>query len=200
VNTYLWLKRCSPEKTLSDFDGRGCLMGEMQSKFRMNAWLKTNGILGRLDGLSPWAFTVTLYLARWVIIIPIGYVLRQLGASDGKMTFDASAIVFFVGAVILSPLAETALECVVPYWLMLKVGGISVGKRPWWFVAVSAMIMALLHLGAWPSAILPSLVTGSFLAYTYGHFVVRGWRPAALHTCVFHAGINIVGWVLLVIF
>ena len=66
--------------------------------------------------------------------------------------------------VFLAPLLETLLQCVVPYWLMLKVQGTIVGRHPWGFVAVSALILALLHLAAWPSAILLSLVTGSFLA------------------------------------
>ena len=163
----------------------------------MKARLGANSILNRLDGLSPWAFTGSLYLARWVIVIPLGYALGQFGVSHSRITFDGSAMVLLFGFIFLAPLFETLLECAFPYWLVLKVRGTVVRKRPWGFVAVSAMIMALLHMGAWPSAILPSLVTGSFLAYTYSHFAVCGAGPAILHTCVFHAAINIIGWLLI---
>jgi len=166
----------------------------------MKARFETNSILNRVDDLSPWAFTGSLYLARWVIIVPMGYALEQSGISNSKITFDASATALLFSFVFLDPPFETLLECVAPYWLMTKVRGIAVGKRHWGFVAVSAMITALLHMGAWPSAILPSLVTGSFLAYTYSHFAVCGARPAILHTCVFHAAINIVGWFLIFVF
>jgi len=166
----------------------------------MNARLAMNNTLERLDRLSPWAFTGTLYLARWAIVIPLGGILGLLGATGDKATSSASADVLLFGWVFLSPLLETVLECSIPYWLMAKTGRVQVGKRPWGFAAVSAAIMALLHLGAWPAAILPSLATGGFLAYTYGHFAVRGFRPALLHTWSFHAAINIVGWLLFVVF
>jgi hypothetical protein len=168
--------------------------------FPMNAHLRTNSILDRLDRLSPWAFTGSLYLARWVIIIPISYALQELGVVSGKMTFDGSAIMLFFGFIFLSPLVETVLECLAPYWLLRKAQRIPAGKRPWAFIAVSAGIMALMHLSAWPSAILPSLVTGGFLAYTYSHFALCGAGPAMLHTCVFHAAINIIGWLLIFAF
>jgi hypothetical protein len=168
--------------------------------FHMNARLEINNNLDRLDRLSPWAFTGSLYLARWVIILPLGYALRLLGGSNGNIASNASPILLFFGWIILSPLLETVIECAIPYWLMLKARGMPAGKRPWGFVAVSAAVMALLHLDAWPSAILPSLVTGVFLAYTYGRFAVRGPRSAVLHTCLFHAAINIVGWLMVVVF
>ena len=94
-----------------------------------------------------------------------------------------------------SAILETLLECAAPYWLMRKARAIPVGKRPWGFVAISALVMAMMHLGAWPTAILPSLVTGSFLAYTYGHFAPRGFGLAVLHTWAFHAAINAIGWI-----
>jgi hypothetical protein len=154
--------------------------------------------LDRLDRLSPWAFTGSLYLIRWAVIIPISWVSRLFGGAGGNVTASASDIVLLAGWIFVSPLLETLIECALPYWLMRKARAVPAGKRPWGFVAVSAVIMALLHMGAWPVAILPSLVTGGFLAYTYGHFAVRGFGPAVLHTSVFHAAINIVGWVLVV--
>jgi hypothetical protein len=166
----------------------------------MNARLAMNNTLYWLDRLSPWAFTGTLYLARWAIIIPIGLILRLLGTTGGNVTSKASAAVLLFGWIFLSPLLETAIECAIPYWLMLKARGVPDGKRPWGFVAVSAAIMVLLHMEAWPAAILPSLLTGGFLGYTYGHFAIDGLNRAVLHTWSFHAAINIVGWVFVVAF
>ncbi len=166
----------------------------------MKTWDGTNRILDRLDGLSPWAFTGSLYLVRWVIVLPIGYALGLSGAAGSRAAFDGSPIVLLFGFILLAPLLETLVECAVPYWLMRKMRATGVGKRAWGFVAASALIMALLHMGAWPSAILPSVVTGSFLAYTYSHFVACGTGTALLHTCVFHAAINLVGWLLIFAF
>ena len=166
----------------------------------MNAQLATNNALDRLDRLSPWAFTGSLYLVRWAVVLPVSWVSQQLGGNNGNVRANAPILVLLFGWIFLSPLLETVIECAIPYWLMRKARGVPERKRPWRFVAVSAGIMALLHLGGWPVAILPSLVTGSFLAYTYGHFAVRGLRPAILHTCLFHAAINVVGLVLAVAF
>jgi hypothetical protein len=164
----------------------------------MNAGFEIHRILDRLDDLSPWVFTGSLYLARWIIVVPVGFVLGYLRVPSSNMAFDASAFVLLFGFIVLAPLLETVLHCVVPYWLMTKMPAIPVGKRAWGFVAVSAMVMALLHIAAGPAAFLPSLITGGFLAYTYGHFMVHHARLAILHTWAFHAGINIVGWALIV--
>jgi hypothetical protein len=164
----------------------------------MNARREVGGILNKLDGLSPWAFTGSLYLARWIVVIPVGFILGSLRVPGSDITFDASAIVLLLGFLFLAPLLETTLHCVGPYWLMPRLRAVPVGRRAWGFVAVSAGIMAVLHLGAGPAAFVPSLVTGGFLAYTYGHFAVRSVGLAVLHTWVFHAGINAVGWALIV--
>ena len=156
--------------------------------------------MDRLDALSPWPFTGTLYLARWAIVAPVGCVLGRLGVPNRGAEFGGSPLGLLFSFVVLAPLLETLVECAIPYWLMNRTTATTVGKRAWAPVAVSALIMALLHMGAWPSAIPPSLVTGSLLAYTYGHFVPRGTGPALLHTCVFHAAINLGGWFLVVVF
>jgi hypothetical protein len=154
--------------------------------------------LDRLDSLSPWAFTGSLYLARWLIILPVAFAGQWLGAAKGGARFDAPVMTLLFGFLVLAPLFETVLECAAPYWLMRKAGLVAAGRRPWGFVVVSALLMALLHLDAWPAALLPSLVTGGFLAYTYGHFAPQGGGTALGHTAVFHAGINIIGWLLIV--
>jgi len=62
-------------------------------------------------------------------------------------------------------------------------------------IVTSAFIMVLLHpmLGA----ILPSSITGAFLAYCYPHFAPSGARKVILATSIFHAAINLVGWTIL---
>ncbi len=163
----------------------------------MNAHVEGRNLLNRLDTLSPWAFTGTVYLLRWLVVLPISFAIQQLSAAKGTLGFEGSPVSLLFGFLILAPVSETLLECTLPYWLMAKVGAIAADKRPWGFVAVSAILMALLHLGAWPAALVPSLVTGSFLAYTYSHFARNSTATAILHTCVFHASINLVGWILL---
>lgn len=163
----------------------------------MNAPVTIKNCVNRLDSFSPWAFTGSMYAIRWAMILPIGYALGTLGVSGGKAVFEGSPFVLLFGFIFLAPAMETLLECAMPYWLLSRAGRIRKDKRPWLFVVVSATLMTLLHISAWPSAIIPSLITGSFLAYTYGHFVPVGLGQAWLHTWVFHAGINIVGWSLL---
>jgi len=154
--------------------------------------------LDRLDRLPPWAFTGTLYLLRWPVILLAGVLLDPLLGPGRALEFDASPVRLLVGFLLIAPLSETLLECALPYWIIRKRRGKSLGPRPWGFVIVSAALMAILHIDAWPHAIVPSLITGSFLAYTYAHFAVRNTRQAILHTTVFHAAINLVGWTMIV--
>jgi hypothetical protein len=156
--------------------------------------LSIRGVLNRLDGMSPWAFTGILYLARWIVVLPLAALLRLVGVRGGLVSGAAAELVIMV---LLDPLLETILECTIPYWLIRKCGRRS-GPRPWGFVALSAAIMVLLHIGAWPAAILPAAVTGVFLAYTYGHFAANDQRRAIVHTWAFHSSINIIGWVIMV--
>ncbi len=48
------------------------------------------------------------------------------------------------------------------------------------------------------AAILPSFITGAFLAYCYAHFAPRGAWRVIVATGVFHGAINIVGWTMIV--
>lgn len=164
----------------------------------MNTPHKTEGILDRLDLLSPWSFTGILYIVRWIVIIPLICIYSLLSASPQAVKFNASAVMLFIGFIFISPFCETLIECTLPYWLMKISNKIPHGKRPWAFVYISAAIMALLHFDAWPLAIVPSLITGTFLAYVYGHFAPRGFGQALLHTAVYHAAINIIGWFMIV--
>jgi hypothetical protein len=96
---------------------------------------------------------------------------------------------------VLAPVLETLTECLLPYWIMRKLNLIPAAGRAWGFVAVSAILMALLHFTAWPAALLPSLITGAFLGYTFAHFAPNNFGQAFLHTALFHAAINLVGWI-----
>jgi hypothetical protein len=164
----------------------------------MNIQHKTENILNRLDILSPWAFTGVLYIMRWIVIIPLSFILAQLSTSPQPVEFNGSRLGLFIGFIIISPFFETLIECALPYGVMRMFNIIPHGKRPWTFVCISAGMMALLHFFAWPLAIMPSLATGAFLAYIYGHFAPHSFGYALLHTSVFHAAINIIGWLMIV--
>lgn len=151
-------------------------------------------VLDRLDGLSPWVFTGTLYLARWLVVLPLGGLIRLAGLRGGRFSIGGAAA--SVVMVVFDPLLETIIECAIPYWLMRKFGMRS-SRRPWRFVWLSAAIMVLLHIGGWPAAILPATVTGIFLAYTYAHFAVNRQGQALVHTWAFHSAINLVGWIIM---
>ena len=49
------------------------------------------------------------------------------------------------------------------------------------------------------AALLPSLITGAFLAYCYAHFASRSAGQAVLATTAFHGAINVVGWTMIVL-
>jgi len=95
--------------------------------------------------------------------------------------------------------AEIGVECMLPYFVLSRVRPHR-GKMParqWDFVLVSASLMVLFHPTL--AALVPSLITGAFLAYCYAHFARRSAGKAILATTVFHGAINIVGWVMLMI-
>ncbi len=165
----------------------------------MNTSPRIAGFGERLDHLSPWAFTGSLYLLRWVVILPVSYAVAAVGVPGGKANFKGAALTLLTGFIFIAPIMETLVECTLPYWLLGRLGWSPGNRRPWLFVILSAWIMAVLHLSAWPAALFPSLITGGFLAYTYGHFAPLNQAQAFLHTWAFHAGINIVGWTMLML-
>lgn len=152
-------------------------------------------LLERVDQLPPWQFTATLWVTRWPIVLPAAWLSSVLFPSSSS-DVQLNGVTAF-GALVIAPVLETAIECALPYWAMNKLGAIKSSQRPWGFIAVSAALMALLHLAAWPAAILPSLITGAFLAYVYAHFAPTNLRQAFLHTVIFHAAINVVGLTLM---
>ena len=146
-----------------------------------------------LNGLKDWQFTLVLYLLRWAIILPLGYLLSPLSTSGDNFHPNSSdPLTYLLPIVFFDPAVETFIECVVPYWVMY-----GIVKRqpqsPWPFVIISVLIMVALH-PLTPLVFIFTTITGSFLAFVYGHFASKSQMNAFLHTTAFHAGINIVGW------
>lgn len=173
--------------------------------------------LDRLDRLGPVRFTLTLYLVRWLVLLPLLGVLHWTGPAPESAELVATLAGIdpwrlLPSLLLVGPAFETLVECVAP-WLVLQallpelVGSPvrrrargarpAASPRPWPFVAVSAVVMVLLH----PlelATMLPTAITGCFLGYTYGHFAPRSHVAAFAATTAFHAGINAVGFVVLV--
>jgi CAAX prenyl protease-like protein len=146
-----------------------------------------------LDGLSDQRFTVTLYLLRWVIVLPLGWLLSPLATSaDTFKVSSADPWSLLLPFLVVAPVLETLFECTVPYTLMHKLRGRQ-PQSPWPFVVMAALAMVVLH-PLTPIVMTFAFITGAFLAYAYGHFASQSQLKAFLHTAVFHAGINIVGW------
>jgi hypothetical protein len=146
-----------------------------------------------LDRQPGFVFWLVLYLTRWPVIIPVSWLQGLLGslflgAAEMEMTLKPH-----VGMLVFPPLLETFIECTLPYWILSRMKRIRPG-RPWGFICISGIIMALLHF---PYALPCGFVTGVFLAYCYAHFAARSqWRAFAA-TALYHAAINAVGFVLL---
>lgn len=163
-----------------------------------------NSLLAWLDQRDAWQFVGVLYVARWValaFVVALSHFVfsdhQNAAASIPEGLHKVNAAALFFMLVVISPLIETLVECTLPYFLISRVRD-SRETRPnhsWGFVGVSACVMALLH--PMLAALAPSLITGAFLAYCYAHFAARNTGQAILATTTFHAGINIVGWTMI---
>ncbi|MBC8327648.1 MAG: hypothetical protein H8E31_02770 [Planctomycetes bacterium] len=163
----------------------------------------TTGMLDRLDRQPAWRFLAILYLARWALLLPLSWLIGLLAAGGAAAGAPAPAPVFdsleqaaeaFLQWVVLWPVVETLFECTLAYELLRRLPRYACGlpRRPWLFLVVSAALMAALHPVL--SALLPSLITGAFLAYTYSRFAPVGRVRAVLASAGFHGAINLVGW------
>ena len=166
--------------------------------------IRLSARLDWLDSRSSRQFLCVLYFARWVVLAPYITAEKFLFTKTVPSTWDMSQlseinpVLLFVIIVAISPLLETFVECSLPYFF-LSIFHRKKGKlpaRPWFFVIVSAVLMALLHPIL--SAIVPSLITGAFLAYCYAHFAFRNIGYAIIYTTAFHGAINIIGWTVIV--
>ena len=149
-------------------------------------------------------FVGIIYIVRWCLIVPYMIASKflftdaQISEASLSKLQEMNPIKLFAGIVVIYPLLETLLECSLPFFLISVIHR-KKGKlpaRPWLFIIISALLMVLLH--PMLAAILPSLITGFFLAYCYAHFANRNFGSALLYTSAFHAAINIVGWSMIV--
>jgi len=146
-----------------------------------------------LDGLSDQRFTLFLYLLRWAIVVPLGWLLSPFTTSADTIKMpSADPWSLVIPFLIVAPVLETFLECTLPYTLMYRLRGRQ-PRSPWPFVVLAALAMVALH-PLTPVVIVFAFITGAFLAYVYRHFAPQSQLKAFVHTAVFHAGINIVGW------
>ena len=145
-------------------------------------------LLDRLDRTRDWQFILILYLVRWVVLSPF-LVLLFREIRHVRLPYDSDKTLAIYVALIVSPILETLVECSIPYALLRK--RIHSSSRSWLFIGVSGLTMMLFH--PYVVALLPSFITGVFLAYTYAHFAPRNTVAAILFTSGFHAGINLVG-------
>ena len=156
---------------------------------------RVSSFLAWLDTLSDWRFTGTLYLLRWAVILPLALLLTPLATAADPFRAEGDPWGYLLPFLIVAPTLETLIECSLPYWIMHRWLQVPT-HSPWPFVSVSAMVMVLLH-PLTPVVVVMAFITGSFLAYVYAHFAPRNHAKAFLHTAVFHAGINGVGWTML---
>ncbi|HEX4414337.1 MAG TPA: hypothetical protein VH107_11960 [Lacipirellulaceae bacterium] len=154
------------------------------------------GLLTRINRLPGWQFTLTLYLLRWAIVIPLGYLLNPTSsATDRAQLQNVDLTNFFLTGVLLDPLVETVVECSLVYIVLHSILRVST-QRVLPFVFCSAMAMVLLH-PLTPIVFTFAFITGLFLAYVYAHFAPINHIRAIKHTAAFHAGINLVGWAMM---
>ena len=165
-----------------------------------------SNLLDWLDQRKPSQFVAILYALRWFALAPV-MVLTPLifneaqrtraSMPDDMLRMDAGVLLVFM--VFIGPFLETLVECTVPYFIISRIRDYRSNRpvRCWGFVATSACVMALGH--PMLAALLPSLITGAFLAYCYAHFAEKSAGQAILATTVFHGAINIVGWTFIMI-
>lgn len=158
---------------------------------------KLSQFLTWLNILPAWQFTGTLYFLRWLVIVPVALVLSPFTSSDAEFHGSGDPWQYFLPFLVVAPTLETLIECTLPYWVLSNV--LNVRREPYWpFVFVSATAMVVLH-PLLPTVIVFAFITGAFLAYVYAHFAPQSHFKAFLHTAVFHAGINLVGWTIILV-
>jgi hypothetical protein len=152
-----------------------------------------------LDRQNDVVFFVVLYFVRWPVVLSLSalqsiFVRALVGDKAMESFLPSNALVAFLVMVVAYPIIETPLECSLPYWFLKKLDKIN-APRPWLFIFVSAALMGFLHCG------LPlSLVTGLFLGYCYAHYAGKSQGLALGCTVLFHAAINLTGWVMMFVF
>lgn len=153
---------------------------------------KISSFLNWLNGLPDWRFTGTLYLLRWLIVVPLAFALWPFGSQERAFHGTFTPWEYLLPFLVLAPTIETLIECTLPYCILCHL--LKVQRRPHWpFVFIAAMMMVVLH-PLYLTVVVFAFITGLFLAYVYAHFAPQSQRKAFLHTAVFHSCINLVGW------
>jgi hypothetical protein len=159
-----------------------------------------------VDNKTRWQFLAIQYTVRWIILLPIILFDSLFPAAAEKASiplqaYNTNPVWLFALLVIISPLLETLIECSLPYavisFFKRKEGKLP--RRAWSFIITSAFVMVILHLSYGPAVLLPSLITGIFLAYTYSHFAADSLRYAFGAAVIFHSSINIVGFIIIIL-
>jgi hypothetical protein len=161
----------------------------------MRPTIALRSALDWLDRQNGGVFWAVLYLARWPVIVPVVWLQVLLASLLMSGADKAVTLRPHVVMLVLPPILETLIECTLPYWVLSGLKRLGAG-RPWGFILISGGVMALLH---WPFALPCGFVTGVFLAYCYAHFAPRSRWLAFGATALYHAAINAVGFVLLLL-
>ena len=153
-----------------------------------------------LDKQNDAIFLAVLYLVRLPIIWPVGLVQEAiaktfLSGTQPRWSPPSNPLAGFMALIIWAPLTETVVECTIPYSIMRALDKIR-SDRPWNFILIAGAVMAVGHI---PIGIPAGFVTGMFLGYCYAHFAVRSQWVAFAYASLYHAAINIVGWIMVYI-
>lgn len=156
--------------------------------------LRRASLLDRFDAL-PWhVFLLALFTIRWPLVILGSIIAHRIFAPPamGDPFLDMDPILFFLLAVLISPLIETLIECTLPYVVMRKLLGERFSVvRPWAFMIVSALIMVAVHPIA--VAIIPAFITGFIYAYGYARFARESALLAFILITMLHSFSNLAG-------
>ncbi len=111
-----------------------------------------SNLLDWLDRRNDWQFVAILYVVRWVVLLPLGWLVQRIltpaQISGGSISPGGmNPLSFFLVAVVIDPPFETVVECTLPYLAISWVRDYRRmrPKRPWGFVVISACAMTALH-------------------------------------------------------
>jgi hypothetical protein len=156
---------------------------------------RRSGFCRWLHALPGWQFTGVLYLLRWAVILPLAWILSPFASAESFGEFPGNPWSYLFPFLVVAPVLETLIECSLLFWILHRVLKLST-KSPWPFVVVSGLAMVVAHPLVMPTIVF-AFITVAFLAYVYFQFAPESHGKAFLHTTVFHAGINLTGWSML---
>jgi hypothetical protein len=152
-----------------------------------------------LDRQNDAVFLFVLYVARWPVVLPVMLVQHLLakaglGGDVPELPLPRNPAAGLAALLVWAPIIETAIECTAPYSIMRALKKIRT-NRPWNFVVISGAVMGIGHMHFGPFSLLAGFITGMFLGYCYAHFAARSQAVGFACASLYHAAINIVGWI-----